>query len=247
MMSLKHLALTGALLGLLATNVTYASAHATYATVEKGSAVVQQGTEDYDKYNGEEINELCAGCHGEYGEGGKDGEYPRLAGQPAAFTAQQLLLFRTRHRPNIAMVEYIDDRQMPDQDITDISIYLEAIKLKTQLPPVDENAPDFDAYARLMESKQVMQIPPAEGDPEKGAKIFKKECGSCHGKEGWGNEKKSIPMIAGQYTKYLWRQVDKYLNKVRIHDPDDPENELLADFSKEEIRDMFAYLSRVDD
>ncbi|RKZ97040.1 MAG: hypothetical protein DRQ43_03535, partial [Gammaproteobacteria bacterium] len=36
---------------------------------------------------GEEINELCAGCHGEYGEGGKQGEYPRLAGLPASYIA----------------------------------------------------------------------------------------------------------------------------------------------------------------
>jgi len=30
---------------------------------------------------GEEINETCAACHGEFGEGMPDGEYPRLAGQ----------------------------------------------------------------------------------------------------------------------------------------------------------------------
>ena len=35
-----------------------------------------------DLDNGEEINELCAGCHGEYAQGGSEGEYPRLAGQP---------------------------------------------------------------------------------------------------------------------------------------------------------------------
>ena len=31
---------------------------------------------------GEEINEVCASCHGEFGQGGKGGEYPRLAGLP---------------------------------------------------------------------------------------------------------------------------------------------------------------------
>ena len=75
---------------------------------------------------GEEINEVCAGCHGEYGQGGSDGEYPRLAGLPAAFIAQQLLLFRDRSRTNLAMVEYVDHRQMPDKDIASISVYLAA-------------------------------------------------------------------------------------------------------------------------
>ncbi|MCG8427008.1 MAG: c-type cytochrome [Chromatiales bacterium] len=202
---------------------------------------------EYDPYNGEEINELCAGCHGEYGQGGKEGEYPRLAGQPIEFTAKQLHLFRQRKRPNLAMVEYIDERQMPDEDILDVSRYLAEIKLKTKLPPADENAPGFDAYARLLESKKLMQIPRAEGDIEKGRKLYNKECDSCHGKEGWGDHKKGVPMIAGQYTNYLWRQVKKLRNKIRIHDEDAPEEELLDDFSDEEIRDIFAYLSIVDD
>ncbi len=201
----------------------------------------------YDEENGFDINEVCAGCHGEYGQGGKDGEYPRLAGQPAAFIAEQLHLFRSRTRPNLAMVEYVDDRQMPDEDIADIAEYLSRIKLKTKLPPVDENAPGFDAYARLIESKKLMQIPRAKGDVEKGEKLYHKECSTCHGREGWGNEKKAVPMLAGQYTSYLWRQVKKLRKHIRIHDKDAPDEELLDDFSDRELQDIFAYLSTVDD
>ncbi len=202
---------------------------------------------DYDPDNGEEINELCAGCHGEYGQGGKDGEYPRLAGMPRKFTALQLHLFRDRERPNLAMVEYVDDRQMPDEDIQDIAIYLENVRLKTKLPPVDETAPDFDAYARLLASKKLMQIPRAPGDIVKGQSLYRKECASCHGREGLGDQKKAVPMLAGQYTNYLWRQVKKYRNKIRIHDPEEPDEELLADFSDQQLGDIFAYLSIVDD
>ena len=54
-----------------------------------------------DLENGKEINEVCAGCHGENGQGGKQGEYPRLAGQPTAFLVRQLELFRERERPNL--------------------------------------------------------------------------------------------------------------------------------------------------
>lgn len=211
-------------------------------------ASVNASEYEYDPDNGEEINELCAGCHGEYGQGGKGGEYPRLAGQPAKFTSQQLHLFRTRERPNLAMVEYIDERQMPDNDIEDISRYLAEIRLKTKLPPVDENAPDFNAYARLLESKKVMQIARAEGDVERGDKLYKKECASCHGKSGEGSVDKAVPMLAGQYTNYLWRQIEKYRKKVRIHDPSDPdEPELLNDFSDEDIQDILAWLSIADD
>ncbi|MES9945023.1 MAG: c-type cytochrome [Candidatus Thiodiazotropha sp.] len=201
----------------------------------------------FDFENGEEINEVCAGCHGEYGQGGKEGEYPRLAGMPSAFLAKQLHLFRDRLRPNLAMVEYVDHRQMPDQDIEDISKFLEQIVLKTKLPPADENSPGFNAYERLLASKRLMQIPRAPGDIEKGRKIYRKECASCHGREGLGDNEKAVPMLAGQYTNYLWRQVKKYREKIRIHDEDAPEDELLSDFTDGELTDIFAYLSIVDD
>lgn len=203
--------------------------------------------ENADPDNGEEINEVCAGCHGEFGQGGKEGEYPRLAGQPAAFIARQMHLFRDRERKNLAMVEYVDHRQMPDPDIVDISAFLAGIELPTRLPPAKEDDPDFNAYARLMATKRLMQIPPAEGDPDKGRKLYKRECASCHGASGGGDQKDAVPMLAGQYTSYLWRQVDKYIGKLRIHDESDPEDDLLSDFSREELRDIFAFLSTADD
>ena len=205
------------------------------------------GAREADLEVGEEINELCAGCHGEFGQGGKQGVYPRLAGQPYQFLVDQLVLFRERKRPNLAMVEYVDERQMPDEDIQDISAYLAAIELPTRLAPIDEDAPDFDALARLEAAKRVMQIPRAEGDVEIGAKLYKRECGSCHGRDGAGDLTDGVPLLAGQYTDYLWRQVDKYLQGVRIHDPASPEDRLLAEFTREELRDIFAHVSVLDD
>jgi len=203
--------------------------------------------EDADLDNGEEINEVCAGCHGEFAQGGKEGEYPRLAGQPAAFIAKQMYLFRDRTRKNLAMVEYVDHRQMPDPDIVDISAFLAGIELPARLPPANENDPNFNAYERLMATKRLVQIPPAEGDLDAGKKLYKRECASCHGATGNGDKKDAVPMLAGQYTNYLWRQVDKYIGKQRIHDEYEPEDELLSDFSREELRDIFAYLSTADD
>jgi cytochrome c553 len=55
---------------------------------------------------GEEINETCAGCHGEYGQGSIDGEYPRLAGLTAGYIARQLRNFKQRKRINIPMLPY---------------------------------------------------------------------------------------------------------------------------------------------
>ena len=202
---------------------------------------------EIDLDNGDDINQVCAGCHGEYGQGDKSGEYPRVAGQPVGYTSKQLYLFQDRSRPNMPMVEHVEEREMPPQDIADISAYLNRISLPTRLPPANEDDPEFDAYQRLLQSERVMQIPRAEGDIDKGKKLYNKECRSCHGKQAEGDENDNSPMLAGQYTNYLWRQVDKYLNKIRIHDEEDPEEELLADFTREEIRDIFAYISILDD
>jgi len=196
---------------------------------------------------GEEINDVCAGCHGEFGEGGKQGEYPRLAGQPAEYLARQLYLFRDRRLLNLAMVEHVDKRQTTDEDIQDISAYLAAIELPAKLAPVDENAPGFNALARLEAAKRVLQIPRVDGDLDAGRKLYKRECASCHGREGMGDAADAVPMLAGQYTKYLKKQVQKYLDGVRIHDPDAPEDRLLAAFSEDELHNIFAYVSTLDD
>ena len=200
-----------------------------------------------DLMTGKDINGVCAGCHGEFGQGGKNGEYPRIAGMPRAYLFKQVKLFQRNTRPNLPMLEHVHERQLSDQEILDISAFLEKIDLPTRLPPVDESAPGFNAYQRLLDSKKVVQIPAYEGDRANGERLYNKECRSCHGKDGWGDSKEAVPQLAGQYTEYLLRQVAKYVKKVRIHDEDAPDEELLAEFTPEEIRDILAYLSLVDD
>jgi cytochrome c553 len=216
----------------------------TLFTVAVGGGSLQ--AREYDFYNGEEINELCAGCHGEFAQGGKEGEYPRLAGMPAAFLSRQMHLFRDRKRSNMPMLEYVDERQFPDDDIEDIAIYLSQLKLESKLPPLKEG-PEFDAYERLELTKRMLNIAAYPGDVEQGRRIYNKECRSCHGREGEGDHDKAVPMLAGQYTNYLQRQVAKYLKGIRIHDLDDPDDELLAEFTAQELEAVFAYLSVIDD
>jgi cytochrome c553 len=241
--------LFGAVIGFAVTGVT-AQTGLSDVESEPGSLAAKTAAipfEIADPTIGAEINEVCAGCHGTDGEGGKDGEYPRLAGLPARFIAAQLLFFRDRSRTNMAMVEYIDERQMPDEDIAHISVYLAEIELPSRLPPVDPGGSGINAYQRLLDAERVVQIPHAPGDAERGATLYRRECASCHGRDGGGNHDEGVPMLAGQYTAYLWRQIPKYLDKRRIHDPSAPDDALLTEFSDAEIGDIFAYLSRLDD
>lgn len=194
---------------------------------------------------GKDIHEVCATCHGEYSQGGKQGEYPRLAGLPAAYTEKQLLDFRTRRRPNMPMVEHTDETELPNADIKDIAAYIETIKLPIKLPPIDEAT--YDSYERMVLAKKTFNVAKADGDVAKGQALYNKECRSCHGEGGFGKPDKAVPFITSQFTAYLWRQVKLFMEKQRIHDPDSPDEELLADFTEEQLRDIFAYLSVADD
>ena len=193
---------------------------------------------------GRQINGVCAACHGDSGQGGKKGEYPRLAGQHAEYLAEQLHKFKARKRINIPMFPYTEERELPDEDIVHITAYLSAIKLDTEFPVFKDTD---DALTRLLAVEKVLNIPRSEGDVEAGAKIYKAECASCHGRTGMG--KRNMPMLTGQYTVYLKRQIDKFIKGDRIHDEDlkDRTKDILNLLKPEEIRDILAFLTTLDD
>lgn len=188
-----------------------------------------------------DIMGVCAACHGDNGQGGKRGEYPRLAGQHMEYLAAQLAQFKTRRRVNIPMFPYTEERELAEQDIVSISAYLANIKLDTTPPAFKEGD---DALTRLNAMAKVLQIPRAEGDVDAGGKLYNEECAPCHSKTGLGW--KTTPMLAGQYTSYLKRQIDKFRSGERKHDEDqdaDPADDILNQLKPEQIRDVLAYIS----
>lgn len=195
-----------------------------------------------DAANGRDINGTCAACHGDLGEGGKHGEYPRLAGMAARYIAQQLRAFRDRSRINIPMFPFTQERELSDRDIEDIAAYLAAIDLPTQMP---DFKPTDDALTRLTAAMRVMQIPRAEGDVDKGASLYDKACGTCHSKDGSG--KGTYPALRGQYTRYLERQMKEFIRGTRLHEQEEPGPGLLNKFSEADLRDILAHISTLDD
>ncbi len=192
---------------------------------------------------GRQINQVCAACHGDNGQGGKKGEYPRLAGQRQEYLSDQLAKFKGRKRINIPMFPYTEERELPDEDIAHISAYLASVKLDTQLPVFTESD---DALTRLTVMEKVVNIPRSEGDVTAGAKHYRTECTSCHGLKGQG--KGNAPMLSGQYTSYLQRQIEKFTKSERIHDEDaKPGKDLLNLMKPEELRDILAFLTTLDD
>lgn len=174
--------------------------------------------------NGKKINRTCALCHGDYGQGTPGTLSPRLAGLPAGYLEKELKYYRSGKRSYAPMVIASSIKKMTDEDIKDISEYLAGVNLRNL------NLPQIPEYPN--------------GEKDKGYKIFKKECKSCHRKTGLGKPKKGIPPIAGQYGSYIFGQIKKFQAKERDHD-DDPDDETFDEWSDAELDDIIAHLTNL--
>lgn len=229
-----------------------------FIAVSLGHAAEQPGQQD----SGKEVNGPCAACHGEFGQGGKRGEYPRIAGQRPAYIEQQLRNFRSRERLNIPMFPYTQERELSNADIKAVAAYLAAIVLPTKPPEFKDTD---DALTRLLAMEKVMIIPRLEGDLENGKRRYDENCAHCHGKTGRGISR--FPMLVGQYTNYLQRQIDIYLKGERPHDtvadeeeednkakpgkPADPpkpvKKGILDRLTEQDLKDILAHITHLQD
>jgi cytochrome c553 len=193
----------------------------------------------YDPDNALDIMELCAGCHGEYGQGGSEGEYPRLAGQSVKYMIKQMRAFQEGTRESIVMAPYAEDRELPEQDLMDISIFLFGIELPSQMPKIDQ---DLESYEKLLIAGKVFNVPRIEGDTERGKALYDGQCKKCHGTTGGGRG--TMPGLIGQWTEYLRMQLDLFMTGERINKPMD---KYLKDLTPEDVEALLAYLSIADD
>lgn len=210
-----------------------------------------------DQDSGKEIYGPCAACHGEHAQGGKRGEYPRIAGQRAAYIEYALRQFRSRERINIPMFPYTQERELPDADIKAVAAYIAAIELPTK---PSRFKPSDDALTRLLAMEKLMIIPKLDGDLTNGGNLYKEECAYCHGANGRG--KTRFPMLVGQYVNYLQKQIDAYLKGERPHDATGAEEEdddaarppptqhktgILDRLSQKDIQDILAYITHLQE
>lgn len=186
-----------------------------------------------DLENGKKLYRPCALCHGAVGQGVKGGDFPKIGGQPKYYLERQHDLFVEEKRFNPAMVTIGRMDSMSDKDKDDLNAYIASIDIQKEAP--------------------TLSIPTYTGNAKKGKKLYKGDCKTCHGKQAEGKSKKEAPPTSWQYTEYLARQIDFFMNKDRLHRSEkDEENgeepdETFDDYTKEEITDILTFISTLDD
>lgn len=137
-----------------------------------------------DARHGKDLFDTCAACHGADGAGQKDGTVPAIAAQHFRVIASALVNFRHGERRDERMEHFGNEHHLSvPQEIADVATYVSRLRPTPSLGHGDGHATQL------------------------GAKIYRRECASCHGLSGEGNDRKSYPRLAGQHYDYLLRQL----------------------------------------
>ncbi len=137
---------------------------------------------------------VCAACHGQGGNS-TNSAWPKLAGQGAVYTYEQLKAFKDGSRSNPIMAGQVAN--LSDQDMKDLAAYFAT---QSVLPGAanEELAPVGEALYR-------------GGDAERGIPA----CSGCHGPAGAGNAAAAYPGIGGQHADYSAAQLRAYRDGQR--------------------------------
>jgi cytochrome c553 len=175
---------------------------------------------------------VCVACHGVDGNS-VNPEWPNLAGQNAAYTYEQLQLFKQKKRNNPLMTPVAET--LTEQEMRDLAAYF-----ATQTPAGLEADPSYwKAGEALYKSGDLTRDIPA--------------CTACHGPAGQGNAAAGYPALRAQHSVYTVKQLQDYLTQNRYRDAADPAvvhhtrnsammNVIAARLTPEDIRNLASYL-----
>jgi len=166
---------------------------------------------------------VCNACHGEDGNS-RMPAFPKLAGQPAFYLAEQLRAFRSQTRADASPQAYMwgISALLDERTIAGLADYYAA-----QTPLAGK-----PGQAALMEKGRRIF---SEGIPAR--KVM--ACTQCHGENGEGAS--VFPRIAGQHAEYIVRQLNEFSTKLRPHGVIMAER-VVKYMAPEEMRAVAAYL-----
>ena len=176
---------------------------------------------------------VCAACHG--GDGNSfNGDWPKLAGQHASYSATQLAAFRcaatgqpkgcvARSSANSALM-IGQAAALSDADIAALAEHY----AKQQIKPGVADAKLVGAGQKLYQGGNKQNATAA--------------CIACHGPDGRGNAAAKFPAIGGQHAAYVAAQLRAYRDGSRRGDPNQMMRNIAASLSDDEIQAVASYV-----
>lgn len=180
----------------------------------------------------------CAACHGLDGNP-SDPQYPRLAGMPERYLAQQIALFKSGERnTGMAAVMAPFATMLSAQDARDIGAYYATQKAGAGVADDSVIATGPNAGKPFFAVGQQLY---RSGDASRGIPA----CMACHGPGGRGNPGPAYPNLAGQQSAYVARRLEEY--RTGTTSESDPAHfQIMAAIAKpltdEEIGSLASYL-----
>jgi cytochrome c553 len=162
---------------------------------------------------------LCQGCHGEDGNSAT-ADFPKLAGQYAAYIQKQIRDFQAGARKDPIMSE-MAVTVASEQDLLDISAYFASqVPMKGDRPVINQAGQD-----RFMKAGN--------------------GCVTCHeiGGKGAGPFNLLAPQVGGQHKDYLVKQLKAFKKGERNNEKSGMMNMILAFMSDADIEDVAGYTS----
>jgi len=179
---------------------------------------------DGDAAAGQTKAAVCAACHGVDGNSVVP-NFPKLAGQHAAYLEKQVGLIRSGARTVPEMTGIVAG--LSDQDIADLAAYFSS---QVRKPGVTDKAL-LEAGQRLFRAGNAETNVPA--------------CMSCHGPDGAGNPLAGYPMLAGQHAVYTAGMLTKFKDGQNWGDDDSGShimNDVALRMTADEIKAVASYI-----
>jgi cytochrome c oxidase subunit 2 len=185
-----------------------------------------------DPERGRQAYAVCTACHGPEGQGNRDMNGPKLAGQEPWYLRRQLEYYKSGVRG-----------AHPDDT------YGQQMAPMAQTLATDQQMRDVIAYIETFPDRPVETT--ISGDVDRGRNIYR-VCGSCHGWDGQGIAAVKAPRQAGMQDWYLVRQLEHFKQGIRGAHPGDMYGDqmmMMADTLSDEqaMKDVVAYINTLQD
>lgn len=169
----------------------------------------------------------CIACHNIDGKRGADGYYPRIAGKPAGYLANQLINFRDGRRAYPQMIYMVDN--LSDTYLHELAGYFSALEVAYPAPePLAVSATVAARGQTLVQHGDTAKNIPA--------------CVACHGSALTGVAP-AIPGLLGLPRDYLAAQFGAWRNGTRHAAAPDCMGKIATQLSIDDVGALSAWLS----